>query len=162
MRRTALGSLCNNICGWNVVGRPRGARLYHHHRPRFFSISGNCINKTQYFALNNFHSGENRKMSQASSNNQHSFNTTNSFNTTTNTFNYLTPDDESKILAWLSPLEPGIRHRDIGAQRLDSIGSWLLETQEFRRWHGRSRGDGDSHRTLFCHGNPGAGKSYMM
>jgi len=97
-------------------------------------------------------------MSQALSNNHHSFNNTNSFNT----FNYLTPDDESKILAWLSPLEPGIRHRDIGAQRLDSIGSWLLETQEFRRWHGGNREDGSSYRTLFCHGNPGAGKSYIM
>ena len=89
-------------------------------------------------------------MSQAFSNNQNSF----------NTFNYLTPDDESKILAWLSPLEPGIRHRDIGAQRLDSIGSWLLETQEFRSWYSGNRGDGN-HRILFCHGSPGAGKSYI-
>ena len=97
-------------------------------------------------------------MSEGFSNNQ------NSFNTVGNTFNYITPtpDDESKILAWLSPLEPGARHRDIGAQRLDSIGSWLLETQEFRRWHGGNREDGSAHRTLFCHGNPGAGKSYIM
>jgi len=102
-------------------------------------------------------------MSQAFSNNQNSFNTTSTFNSSaTNTFNYLSPDDESKILAWLSPLEPGVRHRDIGAQRLDSIGSWVLETQEFRRWHGGSREDGSNHPTLFCHGNPGAGKSYIM
>ena len=123
--------------------------------PAFSLISSNCVNRpqaNQHFALNNFHSGENRKMSQAFSNNQNSF----------NTFNFLTPDDESKILAWLSPLEPGARHRDIGAQRLDSIGSWILETQEFRRWHGGNRGDGSNHRTLFCHGNPGAGKSYIM
>ena len=95
-------------------------------------------------------------MSQGFSNNQNSFNTT-------NTVNYLTTtNDESKILAWLSPLEPGVRHRDIGAQRLDGIGSWLLETQEFRRWQGANREDGSSQRTLFCHGNPGAGKSYIM
>jgi len=99
-------------------------------------------------------------MSQGFNNNQNSFNTTNTF--TTNTFTYLTPDDESKILAWLSPLEPGARHRDIGAQRLDSIGSWLLEAQEFRLWHGGNREDGSNRRTLFCHGNPGAGKSYIM
>jgi len=97
-------------------------------------------------------------MSQAFSNNQNSFNTS----STTNNFNYLSPDDESKILAWLSPLEPGVRHRDIGTQRLDSIGSWVLETEEFRRWHDGSREDGSNHPTLFCHGNPGAGKSYIV
>ena len=101
-------------------------------------------------------------MLQAPSNNLHSFNTTNSFNSIANTYNYLTSDDKSNILDWLSTLEPVIRHRDIGAQRLDSIGSWVLETQEFRRWHGGSREDGSNNPTLFCHRNPGAGKSYMM
>jgi len=101
-------------------------------------------------------------MSQALSHNNHSFNTTNYFNHTTNTLNYITPDDESKILAWLSPLEPRARHQDIGAQRVDSIGAWLLETQEFRSWHNGRREDGSHHPTLFCHGNPGAGKSYIM
>ena len=94
-------------------------------------------------------------MSQAFSNNQNSFNIG-------NTFNYITPDDESKILAWLSPLEPRARHQDIGAQRVDSIGAWLLETPEFKCWHNGSRGDGSHYSTLFCHGNPGAGKSYIM
>jgi len=95
------------------------------------------------------------KMLQALSNNQNSFNIG-------YTVNYITPDDESKILAWLSPLEPRVRHRDIGAHRVDSIGGWLLETQEFRRWHNGNRGDEANHSTLFCHGNPGAGKSYIM
>ena len=151
--------MCNHVSGWNVVGKAQGARLYNRHQPRSSSISSYCVNRAQanYFALNNFHNGENRKMSQTFSSNQNSFN-----NNTINTFNYLSPDDESKILAWLSPLEPGARHRDIGAQRLDSIGSWLLETQEFRRWYGGNREDGSNHRTLFCHGNPGAGKSYIM
>jgi len=105
------------------------------------------------FALNDIQSSGNRKMSQTFSNNQNSFNVS-------NTFNYTVPDDESKILAWLSPLEPLVRHRDIGAQRVDSIGAWVLETSEFRRWHGGSR-DGSGHATLFCHGNPGVGKSYI-
>ena len=94
----------------------------------------------------------NQKMSQAFSNNNNSF----------NTFNYITPDDESKILAWLSPLEPWVRHRDIGAERVDGIGAWLLETTEFRRWHGATREDGSNFATLFCDGNPGVGKSYIM
>jgi len=94
-------------------------------------------------------------MSQAFSNNDNSIIIANSFNLNV-------PYDESKILAWLSPLEPWVRHRDIGAQRVDDIGAWLLETQEFRRWHDGSREDGANHATLFCHGNPGVGKSHIM
>ena len=65
-------------------------------------------------------------------------------------------------LAWLSPLEPRVRHRDIGARRVDSIGAWLLETEEFRRWKNSSGREGSYHQTLFCDGNPGVGKSYIM
>jgi len=93
-------------------------------------------------------------MSQAFSDIHHSFNITNSFNTS--------PDDKSEILAWLSPLEPWMRHQGIGSQRVDSIGAWLLETREFRRWHGSSTEGGSIHATLFCDGNPGVGKSYLM
>ena len=83
-----------------------------------------------------------------------------------NSFNYTVPDveskiQESKILAWLSPLEPWVRHRDIGAQRIDSIGGWLLETEEFRRWHNGTSEDRSNRATLFCCGNPGVGKSYI-
>jgi len=91
-------------------------------------------------------------MSQAFNNNYNSF----------NTFNYTAPADRSEILAWLSPLEPRVRHRDIGARRVDSIGAWLLETEEFKRWHNGNREDRSYHPTLFCDGNPGVGKSYMM
>ena len=94
-------------------------------------------------------------MSQTFSNNNNSFNIA-------TTFNYTTPDDESKILAWLSPLEPWVRHRDIGAERVDDIGAWLLETEEFRRWHSAPGEDESNHVTLFCDGNPGVGKSYIM
>ena len=96
-----------------------------------------------------------KEMSQAFSNNNNSFNIG-------NTFNYITPDDESRILAWLSPLEPWVRHRDIRAERVDGIGAWLLETREFRRWHNASREDESNHVALFCDGNPGVGKSYIM
>ena len=92
-------------------------------------------------------------MSQSFSNNHNSFNTT--------TLSY-TADDRSEILAWLSPLEPRVRHRDIGARRVDSIAAWLLESEEFKRWHNGSSEDGTSHPTLFCDGNPGVGKSYLM
>jgi len=55
-------------------------------------------------------------MSQPFSNNNNSINIANSFN-------YTAPDDESKILAWLSPLEPWVQHQDIGAERIDGIGT---------------------------------------
>ena len=91
-------------------------------------------------------------MSRFFSNNRDSFNTTN---------NYYT-DEKPKILAWLSPLEPWVRHRDIGAQRVDGIGAWLLESKEFRRWHNVGGEDESNQGTIFCEGNPGVGKSYIM
>jgi len=94
-------------------------------------------------------------MSQAFSNNHNSFNIA-------NTFNYTDPDERSEILAWLSPLEPRVRHRDIGARRVESIGTWLLETEEFIRWHNGCVEGGSYPSTLFCHGNPGVGKSYIV
>jgi len=72
-----------------------------------------------------------------------------------------TADDESKILAWLSPLEPHVRHQDICNQRVSSIGDWLLETEEFRNWYkGSEKGESD-HSALLCYGDPGVGKSYI-
>jgi len=96
-------------------------------------------------------------MSQAFSNNNNSFNNAN----VSNTFNYTSSDERSEILAWLSPLEPRVRHRDIGARRIDSIGAWLLETEEFKCWYNGNREDASYRPTLFCNGNPGAGKSYI-
>ena len=123
-----------------------------------FLNHGHFVNKpqsTQHLAPNNIQSSGKRKMSQTFSNNHNSFNIA-------NTFNYTTPDERSEILAWLSPLEPRVRHRDIGARRVDSIGAWLLETEEFKRWKNGSREDGSYHPILFCDGNPGVGKSYIV
>jgi len=92
-------------------------------------------------------------MTQAFCNNNNSFNIT---------VNPTTPDYRSEILAWLSPLEPRVRHRDIGARRVDSIGAWVLETEQFRRWRNGSMEDGSCHPTLFCDGNPGVGKSHIV
>ena len=75
-------------------------------------------------------------MSQAFSNNHNSFNTLN-----TTTFNCATLDEISEILAWLSLLEPRAQHRDIGARRVESVGAWLLETEEFRLQHNSKRED---------------------
>jgi len=85
---------------------------------------------------------------------------TNCFNVS-NTIVFTAADDGPKILAWLSPLDPQVRHQDICDQRVDSIGDWLLETKEFRDWYNGSEKEGSDHAALFCYGNPGAGKSYI-
>ena len=89
--------------------------------------------------------------------NSNSFNN-NSFN---NIVNYITGiDDEGhQIPRWLSLLEPQQRHQGVRADRLDGVGNWVLETSEFRKW--RDAEDGCIEQVLFCHGNPGVGKTYV-
>ena len=91
-------------------------------------------------------------MSQSFSNNINSLNTVNHFTIA---------DDRSNILAWLSPLEPRLRHQDIQDSRVESIGEWLLQTEEFKSWcTGSGEGESDN-AVLFCYGDPGAGKTYI-
>jgi len=83
----------------------------------------------------------------------------NSFNNVWNS--YTVADDRSQLLTWLSPLEPRLRHQDIQERRLDNIGEWLMQTEEFRSWHDWSgEGEGDK-RVLFGYGDPGAGKTFI-
>jgi len=104
-------------------------------------------------------------------NNKNSFNTTGSLNHNTNSINVINSsnvsntisvtDDQSEILAWLSPLEPNLRHHDVQTRRVRGVGDWLLRTEEFRSW---KSGDGKSESqktTIFCSGNPGVGKTYI-
>ncbi|RPA91093.1 hypothetical protein L873DRAFT_1715454 [Choiromyces venosus 120613-1] len=81
-------------------------------------------------------------------------NITNSYNTISNG-----SDEDRQIMQWLSPLEPQNRHDGIRSDRLEGVGNWLLETNEFREW-GSGEGGADK-AVLFCHGNPGVGKTYL-
>jgi len=88
-----------------------------------------------------------------------SFNPTNSFNNVWN--NCTIADSRPQILAWLSPLEPRLRHQDIRDRRVENVGEWLLQAEEFRSWYasgGRSESD---NAALFCYGDPGVGKTYI-
>jgi len=85
-------------------------------------------------------------------------NNINSFNSVQNSFTVA--DDRLEILTWLSPLEPSIRHQDVRAHRLDNVGGWLLQTEEFRTWGDCAREDEIEKATIFCCGNPGVGKTY--
>ena len=92
-------------------------------------------------------------MSQLFSNNIGSLNTTN--------INFTVADDRPNILAWLSPLDPRLRHQDIRDRRVENVGEWLLQTEEFKSWYAGSEGDKSDNAVLFCYGDPGVGKTYM-
>ena len=89
-----------------------------------------------------------QKMSQSFSNNINSLNTINNFTV-----------DRSDILAWLSPLNPKLRHQTIRDSREGNVGKWLLRTEEFRNWQAGSGGNKSDNAVLFCYGDPGVGKT---
>jgi len=89
-------------------------------------------------------------MSQSFSHNINSFNTT-----------VAVADDQSNILSWLSPLEPRLRHKDIQERRVENVGEWLLQTEEFRDWYARSGVSESDDAVLFCYGDLGVGKTYI-
>ena len=70
-------------------------------------------------------------------------------------------DEKSEILTWLSPLEPQRRHHDIQTRRVDNVGDWLMQTEEYRTWVGGIGGGDSGGSALFCHGGPGVGKTYI-
>jgi len=99
-------------------------------------------------------------MSQSFSNNINSFlNTTVTNNSITN--NFTIADERLQILSWLSPLEPTLRHQDIRERRVENVGEWLLQTEEFRSWYTGSEGGESDNAVLFCSGDPGVGKTYI-
>ena len=98
-------------------------------------------------------------MSKSFSQNINSLNTSYTAISVSNKF--AVADDRYNILAWLSTLDPKSRHQDIQDRRVESVGEWLLQTEEFRSWHGCC-GEGESdNAVLFCYGDPGVGKKYI-
>ena len=97
-------------------------------------------------------------MSQYTPHNSTNFsNNNNSFNIQNN---YGVADDRSQLLAWLSPLDPRLRHQDIRERRVGDVGEWLMQTEEFRSWRDSREDEGDK-AVLFCHGAPGVGKTFI-
>ena len=92
-------------------------------------------------------------MSQLFSNNIGSWNATN--------INFTVVDDRPNILAWLSPLDPRLRHQDIRDRRVENVGEWLLQTEEFKSWCTGSEDSKSDGAVLFCYGDPGVGKTYI-
>ena len=77
------------------------------------------------------------------------------------TVNFTVANDRPNILRWLSPLDPKLRHRDIQARRVENVGEWLLQTEEFRSWYEGTGGVESDNAVLFCYGDPGVGKTYI-
>jgi Cdc6-like AAA superfamily ATPase len=59
------------------------------------------------------------------------------------------------IIDWLSPTDFPAQQHDIITRRQEGTGEWFLKSPEFTKWY---QGD---HKTLFCPGIPGAGKTMM-
>lgn len=79
-----------------------------------------------------------------------------------NTFNacsFTVVDKRKALLEWLSPLEPGQTHWAMSIDRVAGVGDWLLLTNQFTQW--REGDDGSAKPVLFCHGDPGVGKTYL-
>jgi len=87
----------------------------------------------------------------------------NCFNENHNVFivNSSGAEERAEILAWLSPLEPRIRHDDIRTLRVEHVGDWLLRTEEYQNWFNDIPGGGSDNSALFCYGDPGVGKTYI-
>ena len=70
-----------------------------------------------------------------------------------------TDAEDNQIKQWLLPLEPRYRHESVQTSRVNGVGGWLLERNEFREW---SSGRGAPEQTvLFCYGHPGVGKTHI-
>ena len=83
----------------------------------------------------------------------------NALNSYNNTINVGVDEESLRIQAWLSPLKPDIRHEDVSNRRMEGIGDWVLQRNEFESWSGSEDGTGDP--TLFCYGGQGVGKTFL-
>ena len=91
--------------------------------------------------------------------NQNVGNVTASHNNVWNNCEISVSDEKRQILEWLSPMEPRERHQAVREGRVDGVGSWLLRTNEFEKWH--TGEDQAVNPVLFYYGDPGVGKPYL-
>jgi len=90
------------------------------------------------------------------SNNRDSGNTN---NIEYNQCNFSTLDEKRPILEWISPFASRERHQVVRNSRVEKVGDWLLCHESFSTW--RTSDDRTAKPVLFCHGNPGVGKTYI-
>ena len=110
--------------------------------PWLYSISNTLLDNTS----NSIHGHSNQNIG----------NVLNSYN---HTFNVGVGEESWRIQEWLSPLEPHARHHDVRNRRLDGVGDWVLQRDEFESWCKSQDASGDP--TLLCYGDQGVGKTYI-
>jgi len=96
--------------------------------------------------INNVHGNSNTNFANVSNN----------YN---NTINVGLSEESSQIQAWLSPLEPHARNQDVRNRRLEGVGDWVLQMNEFESW--RESQDTSIDPTILCYGDQGVGKTYI-
>ncbi|KAM6513998.1 hypothetical protein FALCPG4_015182 [Fusarium falciforme] len=62
---------------------------------------------------------------------------------------------DDSILQWLTTVDYAPQHNDFIRRRQPGTGQWFLDSDEFQAWLKTDKA------TLFCPGNPGAGKTFM-
>ena len=60
-------------------------------------------------------------------------------------------------LGWLYAPPYDSKHKKTKRERVEGSGAWLFERDEYQRWY-HDTGLG---RLLWCHGKPGAGKTFI-
>ena len=80
------------------------------------------------YGISNTRADHNMSNSIHGHSNQNVGNMSNCYN---NTINVGASEESLRIQAWLSPLEPCRRHQDVRNRRLDGVGDWILQRNEF-------------------------------
>ncbi|KAF7511864.1 hypothetical protein GJ744_003097 [Endocarpon pusillum] len=63
--------------------------------------------------------------------------------------------EDDDILRWLTPIQYYSQQHDFISQRQPGTGRWLLGSEKFKTWQNAAK------HTLYCHGIPGAGKTFL-
>ena len=89
------------------------------------------------------------------------FNTFNVLTSHNNVVNFITETDLEGGSNFPLAIATGTTAKAQGVRtsRLDGIGNWTLETNEFRKWSGKENGSVEP--VLFSYENPGVGKTYL-
>jgi len=59
-------------------------------------------------------------------------------------------------------MEPKLRHQGTRDTRIESVGEWVLQTEEFRARSLVSGYGKSDNAVLFCYGNPGVGETSSL
>ncbi|CAG8003133.1 unnamed protein product [Penicillium salamii] len=76
---------------------------------------------------------------------------------------YQDTQQHERCLEWLSSLDHDAKQVDFFSRVQEGTGKWLLASAEFKNWVSLNdlADQNEAHRTLFCPGIPGAGKTFL-